>query len=324
LTAFTRVSNRFYTEELDNGYFDCILEAHPAYYEALKSESNGDSELCTDNYPNATFLSSAMMEDERDCFPQSPESPTPCSDAIVNEFNCLINAYNNLLCQGPTAISKLAEYHNFTDHDHSLDECTAKPVNTLHCMLTMLKDALRNQDEIVVDSDKRIHLIWVEYILERVWGVVAAAGLHSHQLGTQLKDEWKAKMIQEDKDDSPKQLIVCQDSKKELKCEPGMKIEVSNVNYGKSNGTLCGHEMEDKTCTGVDKTHVLKEWCDRQEKCTVDASFQPSSEFMEELLTDDDPCPEYNKYIHIEYQCKAEHERMTTTEDPRPEMNEEH
>ena len=90
------------------------------------------------------------------------------------------------------------------------------------------------------------------------------------------------------------QKIICGNEEGELRCPVDQEIQVLTAMYGRPSNDHCGSQTA--TCPGIDVGAVIANTCNGQQKCQVTAS-------KSSLNGGVDPCPNYNKYLEVDYIC---------------------
>lgn len=99
--------------------------------------------------------------------------------------------------------------------------------------------------------------------------------------------------------------IACEGDKLAIRCPKGMKIDIRDVVYGRSNGDTCkGGNIGTTDCASTTSIDKVKKKCNGHRKCKVNVSNKRLG---------GDPCPGTSKYLSVKYVCEGKFHGLILT-----------
>ncbi|CAH1401539.1 unnamed protein product [Nezara viridula] len=94
--------------------------------------------------------------------------------------------------------------------------------------------------------------------------------------------------------DTLKQVVICENDSKTLKCPKGTYLMIAEAFYGRADKSTCPHpKIKDTNCSAKNVMDIVGAKCDQKEQCELTAS---NSWFR-------NPCKGTHKYLMVDYQC---------------------
>lgn len=91
-----------------------------------------------------------------------------------------------------------------------------------------------------------------------------------------------------------KQLIACQYSTLNIKCDTGFVVDVIRADYGRHTNSTCeAFEMATTDCSAKTSFDIVRTKCTDKQSCSISATNDVFG----------NPCVSTIKYLDVEYQC---------------------